>query len=171
MASEIRKDLIVFILIIVLAALIGRNLIYQQNLKQIYVINQQIKEEEQKNEILEIISILDAKVQRHQSRSFATKEIAPVLDRVSQLAEAAKIGIETFNPLPIITEKQYVELPLKIPLSCHYHRLGEFLSLLESNQELIWVKRLKMRKIKANKPEEITLPQIELTVSGIYLKQ
>lgn len=166
-----KRDKIVFILIIILAFRIGYAGIYKRNLNKIDSIKSQIEEERKKNDISGIIAILDRKLQVHQERSFSAAEATWLLDRVSQLAVEADIKIEGFKPLPAVYTEQYVELPLKISLSCKYHKLGRFLSLIESNKEFIWVKELRMQKATVIDPKKPKMPAITLTISGLYLKR
>ena len=166
-----RIDLIVFALIIIIASLIGYNLVYKGGLNKIAAIKVQIEEEKKKNEILVIIAGLDKSLQSYQGRSFSSTEITLVLDKVSELAKRLGITIEKFDPLPAGYGEQFVELPARIPFSCEYHKLGKFLSLIESNQEFIFIKQLNVRKPTVSQAGERRIPKIELVVSGIYLKK
>ena len=166
-----RKDIITFVLLLVLAFFIGYNVIYKSRLNKINSIGSQIEEEEKKNEALEIIVLLERRLQAYQKRSFSTTEITQLVDKISELAERAGIEIETFNPRQAISREEYIELSLKVPLRCNYHKLGKLLSLIESNQELIWVKKLNIQKLTASGPTEARIPRIDLTVSGLYLKK
>ncbi|MEE9316451.1 MAG: type 4a pilus biogenesis protein PilO [bacterium] len=166
-----KKDIIAFALIVILAFSIGYNRIYRRNLNKINSIKLQFEREKKKNDILGITNILDRKSQVHQKRSFSTADTTQLLDRVSQAAEEAGIKIEGFNPLSAVPTEQYLELPLKISLRCEYHKLGRFLSLIESSKEFIWVKELKMQKATATDPRAPKIPRINLTVSGFYLEK
>jgi len=166
-----RMDLVVFVLIVFLACLIGYNGIYKGGLNRIAGIESQIEEEKKKNELLAIISALDRKLQGYQGRSFPSTEITPVLDIVSELAKELEIKIEKFDPLPPVYGEQFVELPAAVPFSCEYHKLGKFLSLIESNREFILIKQLTVQKATVIQSGETTVPTIGLTVSGLYLKK
>jgi len=166
-----RKDIIVFVLIIILAFLAGYNGIYKYYLKRMASIKLQLEEERKKNDILGIIGLLERELRVYQERSFSTAGITPLLDSVSQMAKQVGIEIEGFNPLPTISREQYIEILLKVPLRCKYHQLGQFLSLIESNREFIWVKHLNMRKATATGSKEANIPSVDLTVSGLYLKE
>ena len=166
-----KRDIVIFILVIIVASLIGYNAIYRYNLNKIDSIKFQIDEEKKKNEIFGIIDALDRKLGRYQKRSFSTAEITPVLDRISQLAKKSDIEIETFNPQPAISQEHYIELRLEIPFSCGYHKLGQFLSLIENSQDFLWIKRLKMKKPTVTDPKEVRVPKINLKLSGLYLKK
>lgn len=166
-----RKDILVFLLVLILAALFGYNGIYKGALAKARALKAQVKEEENKNEILGFIGIIDTKIQNYQKRSLPSPEITHLLDRISTLAQQLGIRLENFNPLPAVHKAQYVEVPVALPLRCQYHKLGEFLSLLESNQELIWVKELTIDKPTVLDPREARTPNVNLTVSGIYLKK
>jgi Tfp pilus assembly protein PilO len=166
-----RKDIMTFVLLLVLAFFIGYNVIYKSRLNKINSIGSQIEEEKKKSEALEIIAALERRLQAYQKRSFSTTEITQLVDKISELAKRAGIEIETFNPKQAISRKQYIELSLEVPLRCNYHKLGKLLSLIESNQELIWVKKLNIQKPAASGPTEARIPRIDLTVSGLYLKK
>ena len=167
-----RKNIIVFALIIILAFLIGYNGIYKRNLRRLDYISSQIEDEEKKNEILGIIGSLDKRLQAHQKRSFFPSEITQLLDRISEGAKKTGIEIKALNPLPALRGEQYIELSLKLSISCGYHKLGRLLAMIENEQEFIWVKELIMQKPTVTKPqaEEIT-PKIDLTISEFYLKK
>ncbi len=166
-----KKDIIIFILVILIACLIGYNLVYRYNLSKIDFIKFQIDEEKKKNEILGIIGILDKKLRGYQKRSFSTTEITPVVDKISALAKKTNIKIEAFNPKPAISQEHYIQLPLEIPLSCEYHKLGQFLSLIESSEEFLWVTRLDMKKPTVTDSKQTRVPKIDLELSALYLKK
>ena len=166
-----RRDALVFIAVIVAAVLIGYNLVYKYNLNQLNSVKLQIKEEKQKNELLERISKLDRKLIGYQQRSLDSPEITQFLDKLSRLAQEVGIEIESFTPQPAMRRDEYLELPVRLPLNCHYHRLGRFLSLLESNREFIWIKDIRIRKQTVSDPRQTRLPAVDLTVSGLYLKK
>lgn len=166
-----RKDIIVFVLIIILAFLIGNNVVYKFNLNKIDSIKSQIGQDEEKNVILGDIALLDKSVQTYQKRFFSTVEITELLDKISELGKETGIEIENYNPLPAVYRDEYIELSVKIPLRCEYHKLGEFLSLIESNQEFMWVKEVNMQKSTVVDPKKTRIPKIDLIVSGLYLKK
>lgn len=166
-----KKDLIVFALVITLAFLIGRNVIYQGALNKIASIKSEAKAEEEKNDILGAVAILDRRLKAVGERSFSTTEITHFLDKVSELAEASGIEIETFDPLPAVDTQLYIETPLKLPLRCEYHQLGRFLALMEGSQEFIWVKGVDMQKSTVTDPREDKTPKVNLAISGFYLKK
>lgn len=163
-----RKELIVFGTLIIFAYLIGGRAIYASYLHKIDALSSQIEDEQKKNEIIADISILDKKAKVYKQRSFSASELTQVLDKVSALAQQAEIKIETFNPLAALDKEKYIELPIQLPLRCSYHQLGKFLSLLESNQEFIKVKKLKVYKSSGASQNE---PEVDLTLYGIYLKK
>ena len=166
-----RKDVIVFILLLIMAFLIGYNGIYKYNLNRRNSLISQTEREKRKNDILGITDILDRKLQVYQKRSFSAADTTQLLDRLSQLAKSAAIKIESFNPLPVVHTEQYTELPLRISLKCEYHKLGQFLSLIESSKEFIWVKELGTQKATVTGPEKLKIPRVDLKVSGFYLKK
>ena len=142
---------------------------YKNNLKKLGVLKREIKEEEKKNEIIGTIRVLDRKLRMYQERSFSTSEVTRLLDRISELTKKVGVEIETFNPLNVISKERYIELPAKISVACTYHQLGKLLALMESDQELIWVKQLEMQKIKHPDPEKEGIARVDLIVSGLYL--
>jgi len=171
MDTDQKKDLIVFALVVTMAFLIGRNAIYQSALNKITLIKSETKEEDRKNDILGAIAVLDKRLKAVQERSFSTTEITYFLDKVSKLALASGIEIETFDPLLAVDTQRYIETPLKLPLRCEYHQLGRFLALLEASQEFIWVKGINMQKSTVTDPREDNTPKVDLAISGFYLKK
>lgn len=171
MKLALKQDKAIFILIVILAFLVGRNSIYKNSLEKISSLKSRQEEEKNKNELLATISTLERKIGVYKRSSLATAEIAPLLDKVSALAQKSGIKIENFNPQPTIYKEEYTEFPVSISLNCDYHRLGRFLSLLESNQEFIWVKGLKVEKATVIDPKERKIPKVGLIISGLYFKK
>ncbi len=165
-----KKDRAIFIAIILLAFLFGYNVLYKYYLGRIHSIRTQINQETKKNDILRIIGGLDSKLQEYQKRSFQTAEITAMLDKISELAKEIDLPIRTFNPLQPQYREKYTELALEVPLRCKYHKLGQFLSVIESNEELLWVTKLSMRKTAVDSLSGPKIPDVDLTVSGLYLK-
>lgn len=171
MNLEQKKARLIGILIIIFACSVGYNGIYKHNLSKVGSIKLQIEEQKKKNDALGMIGLLDKKLKAYQSRSFPSAEVTQLLDSVLELAKQVGIEIETFNPLPAIYKEQFIEFPIKIPVRCEYHTLGRFLSLIESNQEFIWVKGIKITKPTVTDPREKRTPRMDLTISGLYLKK
>lgn len=171
MGIDKKKDLIVFALVFILAFLLGRNTIYQAGMNRIASKKSEIKEEGKRNEILGAIGILHKRFEALQERSFSTTEITYFLDKVSAAAKKSGIKIENFDPLSAVNTQRYIEMPVKIPLKCEYHQLGEFLALMENNQEFIWVKELSIEKPTVIDPREERTPKVNLAISGLYLKE
>jgi Tfp pilus assembly protein PilO len=172
MNTNITKEKLVFFTIIIFAVLLGYNVIYKGKLNEIRQLKSGIKKEKEKNSILDSIGLLNNKLRLYQQRSFSTTEITGLVDKVSQLAAEAEVTIENFNPSQKQSLQAYVELPLVMSFECEYHKLGKLLSFIESNQEFIWVKGLKMHKtgLSSSGREASRVPQITLTVSGLYLE-
>ena len=166
-----RKDAIIFLLIVILAFMIGNNVLNKIYLNKIDALKMQIENEKKKNDVLAIIAIVDKKLEKYQKRSFSSAEITQLLDTVSELAEQSNVEIETFNPLPTEYKEHHVELPLMLPIRCGYRQLGKFLSLIESNMEFIRVEELGMQKDTATDPKNKSIPKIDLKLSGLYLKE
>jgi Tfp pilus assembly protein PilO len=166
-----KKDKIIFILIVILAFLIGNNGIYKFYLRKINSVKSQIEKEKKKNELLEIVGILDSKLQTYQIRSLAETEITQLADKISAMAKRAGVEIENFNPGPTVNTEQYVELSLIVALRCGFHKLGKLVSLIESSQEFMRVKELKIQRPAFFSPRASRIPQVNLTISGLYLKK
>jgi Tfp pilus assembly protein PilO len=164
-----QQQMIVFAMVIFVAAFIGFNFIYKYNKKQLLIVQEEIEDETKKNEVLKDLSILDKRLQKYKVRSFTSVEVTPVLDKISSLAKDANILIETFSPMQLIQKREYVGIPLNIPLTCNYHKLGKFVSLLESNKELILIKSLRITKPLESRSGTTNIPKVSLAVSGFYL--
>lgn len=167
MAKKI--EMAVFVLFIILAILIGKNLIYKYTSEKLVRLRKQAEDAKEKNNISEDIAILDGRLRAYQNRSLPTQAPGAFLDRIAQLAKEADVRINAFNPLPIVYTEHYIEMPIKVLLRCDYHQLGHFLSLLESNREFIEIRALNMQKATVINPEQTQLPRIDLTVSTYYL--
>jgi len=169
------KDRVIFAIIILLAFFIGYNLIYRLAQEKINSLDVRIKAETKKKDILKTIAVIDKKLETYQCRALASTEITQLVDILSKLAKQAGVEINSFDPKTTTSRKQYIEVPLRMPMRSTYHSLGQFLSLVESNDELIWVKELKVNKPEVSvgrKGRALSRdPKVELTVSGFYFKQ
>ena len=170
MDIEAKKGLVVFGLVIVIACLIALGL-YSFMLAKINSVISQTAQEEKKNDILGTIAMLDRRLSAHKERSLPLKDATQLIDRLSLLAKEAIIEVETLNPLPVTERDYYTELSVQIPIKCNYHNLGRFLSLLESNEDFLWVKQLKIKKVIVTDSKKKILPEVDLIISGIFLKK
>ncbi|MFH1045395.1 MAG: type 4a pilus biogenesis protein PilO [Candidatus Omnitrophota bacterium] len=168
MDSKKQQELTVFAMVLFLAAIFGYNGVYKYHKGQVDMLKGQIDSEQKKNELLQEMSILDAKLKNYKDRSFVSTEITPLIDKISTFTSESGIDIDTFNPQPLLRREDYIGIALSFPLSCTYHKFGKFMSLLESNKEFIRVESVKIQKPIIVNPQESVLPKFDITVSGYY---
>ncbi|MBN3038029.1 MAG: type 4a pilus biogenesis protein PilO [Candidatus Omnitrophica bacterium] len=159
----------IFILVFLLVCFIGYNLVLKYNQTKIASVKEEIEKEKKKGELLIDISILDRKMKTFRSRSFPSTEITPLLDMITPLAKECGIAIETFSPRPLSHKEGFAYIPLEIPLRCGYHQVGKFISLLESNKELIRVQSVRLGKLDDIEGAGVGMLQVNLTLNGLYL--
>ena len=170
MEIESKKNLIIFVFVLILACLIGFGL-YSVMLTRLNSVKSQIEQQKERNDVLGTIAMLDRRLQTHKERSLPLKDTTQLIDKLSLLAKEAIIEVETLNPMPTVERDYYVEVPVQIPIKCSYHNLGRFLSLLESNEEFLWVKQLTIKKEIVTDPKKKVLPEVDLVISGIFLRR
>lgn len=171
MAIGKSKEKIIFLMIIILGVFLGYRKLYLPSTREIESIALQITDEQKKNELLKEISLLQQHLEKYRELSFSSPESSKILDRVSALAKQAGIEIETFQSLEPIDAGIYIELPLQLPFKSNFHKLGNFLSLLESNPPLLCIKKLTIAKPAVIDLTKVSTPIVMLTVSGFYLKE
>lgn len=165
------QERVVFFIVIILALWGGYQGLYLPSTREIDTIAIQITEEQKKNELLKDISLLQQHLEKYKALSFPSTESTKILDCISVLAKQAGIEIETFQSLEPTDAAMYVELPLQLPFKSSFHRLGKFLSLIESNPQLLCVKKLIVTKPSVIDLTKVAVPTVMLTVSGFYLKE
>lgn len=130
-------------LIIVLALMVSFNIYSRQN-KLNLSIKSKVELENKRNRLLDMLSISETKITAYKNL-LVDRDLTSVINAVNQIARDSRVKIVSVKPRKeqdfIIYKKMSVGVFL---LADNYHRVGEFVSRLESSSDIYKLEVLKI---------------------------
>lgn len=169
-----RKDIVIGLGILLVAAILAQKVVYSPKAKKIERLRSQIREEEEKNRLLGEIDQIDQTLHSYQKKTPSGREVSWVLDKVTKIAKDMELSIISLEPQPPDDRGAYVRLPLKLEVECGYHELGRFLSQIESSEEFLRIESLQVKTGEQREKERSSIlkkPRATLVISSIYVKE
>ena len=77
------------------------------------------------------------------------RDVADILRRIQGLATQSNLAIQSFKPLPVVTQAMYQEVPYRLTAEGTYHNLGFFFDRISKFPRIINVGEI---SIKAGRP-------------------
>ncbi|MBU0710002.1 MAG: type 4a pilus biogenesis protein PilO [Candidatus Omnitrophica bacterium] len=159
------KAIILNITIILLTLFIISKLNTKQQNK-LKLINQGMKSESQKTQLLDSISKTEKKLTSYDNFLVRRDESA-VISTMSNLAAESGVQVATISPDSGQQYDDYIKLPFNLTLKApDYHSLGRFVSKLESHSDIFVVENAQI--LSGYNQESL---KINLTVSYVVLKK
>lgn len=161
-----RKDILVAIGAICLGIVVALN-IHKSQLAKIASIQENIKEEKEKNDLIVVLNKLDNKFNIYKER-LKKQDSSFIVDRVTEFGRQNQIRVSALNPGNAQEQDIFVKVPLNISFEGTYHQLGNFISLIESSADFLMVESL---SILAPELQGGYSEKISMIVNSIYLKE
>ncbi len=137
-----RKDILVSLGILVAGVIFARH-IYQQQHKKMQDIKSVVISEEERAAVAKEVAGLEDRVIKI-SEPYLKKDSALVMDKLSKLMAQSNLKVVSFSPLASEEAAHYTKSLFSIALRASYHRLVAFISLLESQPDLIRIEELSL---------------------------
>ncbi len=79
-------------------------------------------------------------------------QLSSVIAFLSESANESGVRISTIKPHEIEKKKQHAELPIELTLTTTYHKLGQFINIIETSNQVIKIRYLKIesRNLSSN---------------------
>lgn len=173
------KMALLSIAIFLVACLIGYNFIYKPGTKKDSQIRLEISTQEEVNRLLSEIQQFQQKVQSLHERQAAEHNTDWLLTNITKIAKECEVKISSIQPKSSIPRDRYVIIICQASAESTYHRLGEFISRLESSKEFIKVDSLNLKPARVSPAqtkgqespfEEGVVVRGVLKVSSFYVK-
>lgn len=87
---------------------------------------------------------LEKRVEQFVTSQKQDTQLSAMIVFLSESARESGVRISTIKPLEIEQKKQHAELPVELTLSTTYHRLGKFINVIETSDQVIKIRYLKI---------------------------
>jgi Tfp pilus assembly protein PilO len=137
----------IFNLLIILVALYFSMHIYRKQIDETTRLTTDKDEETEKNAVLGSIKEIERRFGDYK-RCINNKDIATIINTLTNLAQAAGVKVISLRPLTEQTNPLYIKYPFDLKIEAKdYHILGKFISRLESHPNIYNVESLKIRPL------------------------
>lgn len=162
-----RKKLLLISIIIIVVALIVGNSIFRTQSARVERLKAKVAQEKQKNRILIGIQKIEDEINSFLPRLLPKKDQDWLRRQATRIANESNVEILSISPKSPQDRGLYVWLPIGMEVECGYHQLGNFISLLESSRNLIWLESLDLTRKEINGK---VMGKAKIVVSTFYLK-
>ncbi len=132
------KNVILNIALILAAFIVAFN-IYGKKAVELRSLKEKKEMELKKNKVVEDISQLEGKLNKYKEL-FSKKDPTVIMNNISDIAGSAGIKINSIKPIGEKKEGSYIEIPFELIINARsFHVLGEFISKIESHNDLFTV--------------------------------
>jgi Tfp pilus assembly protein PilO len=131
----------------------------------------EIKKEEDKASALERIVGINEKIKKLQDRSWDAANFEVVVQRVSELSDAAAIKVHSIMPADKKAEDDYTAIPFSFSGEASYRELAKFLKSLAKEKKLLRLKEITLTPLREDGGNGQDVP-LTLSFSGeaLYFK-
>jgi len=163
------KNQILNIAIIILAIFIASK-IYNNQAKEVLVLNEKKDVEARKNIVLEEIKKSENKIDAYKS-FINDKQLSAVVNKLNEIAKQLPINILSIKPSGEQEFPLYIKYPFSMKIETNnYHMVGELLSLLESNPIIFHAEAVAMYPEELRMGKKIGKIIAEIKVDTFILK-
>lgn len=172
---DVKKKIIIMTVIILMAAsLAGYNFIYKANLEKASRINRKIQEAKKINSILSGIKTLQDAMGKYSGMQAESSDPGWFLSYIAAIANSCGVNINSIAPNKSSAYGKGIVLSAKMSFDIPYHRLGKFISKMESDSKFIKIELLSITPIKQEadilkkSQGEGVWVKVDLDISGFY---
>lgn len=163
-----RKDVVVSVIVLAVALIVAKSL-YQSQLKQKTLLQQQRDAELKKNELFKQMSGIKRRVESYEQA--LVKNPDAVMNHISDVARDSNVKIASLKPVLGQGGEFYVPNTFSLNVEAdNYHTLGMFVSKLERNPELYIIEEIEIVQLVENEAKGGIL-KAAIQVSAISAKQ
>ena len=145
-----RKTSILLNIAIFVIALISIKVIYQKQAMQAKSLQKQIKETEEKINIIKKFESSEKEIRAYLKRVPAGKDLSDIIATVTDIAYSNNIKITTISPEKIKYTQQYYMLPLTLSLYGTYYDIWNFLRDIENSEEIFTLENVGIQGSKSS---------------------
>ena len=149
---------------IVILALFIAFQIYKGAQKQMNSLVLERDDELKKNEAAEEIAGLEKKIDEYK-KVFVKKDPGAVIDTISAIAKKCAVKVVSIKPDSEEARADYIKLSFSITIRApDYHALGNFVSQIESYQDVFFVDEIKINSAIAARAAEVAGKELEINL-------
>ncbi len=140
--------------------------VYKPTLKQIEVIQVELKERESKlreaeaaakrlDQLKRDLAMVEVAVKEAERQLPRDKEVPGLIRIITKFAEQVKINVSNFTPMGVQSQAYFNEVPFNLSVTANYHNLGLFFSEIAQVERIMNVRNLSLNA-KMPTPEDPT---------------
>jgi len=164
------KNKLANILVVALALIIAVK-IYNQQVKNIGLLNQRKGAELEKNKVLAKLGELGVKIKAY-TEYVNSKDLSSIINTISELAKESAVEITSVRPSAEEDQGVFIKYPYDLKVvSEGYHNIGAFISRLENHPSVFFVESATVNPAGGqdeSQPEKIN---VDLRISTVLLKK
>lgn len=160
-----QKTLALSLAVFIAALIIGHNFIYAANIKKAAKLQGRIAEFKNAEVLLADIKSLQDKIDGYLNMGIDTPDPSWFLSKVSDVATACGVTIDSINPQKARLEGNVTFLPCSIKFSAPYKKAKIFIDRLENNEKFIMVESLSIAAVKVA-AGSVFYPESEISEGG-----
>lgn len=151
------RNLITVMLAILLGSVVvGFNFIYSPKMKELRLLEEALREENEKRVLLNETVELETKIAAYRERGMPVgKEEIELLDRIREIASEAQVRVTSMVPQEKIergSKEGYRKFSLTISFEGTYHNLGDFIAHVEHAEKTMKIEALRFATIEPGQP-------------------
>lgn len=150
-----------------IAFIISSNIYKAQQVKM-ESLKKQIEEEGKVSNLFKVLQIQDGRFEKYKSM-FGAKDFSLIMQKISEFAVGSEVNVLSFSPLSKSTAGVLTNLPLKIKIEGSYHKIGDFISKVESSPDVLKIANFQLLEPAYFSEGGKEVLSAEITVNAVYL--
>ncbi|MEK6715768.1 MAG: type 4a pilus biogenesis protein PilO [Candidatus Omnitrophota bacterium] len=164
-----KQRLIIPFIGLFIAFIFSTNLYKAQQLK-IESVKKQIVEEEKIDQLLKLLKIQDRKFSEYKNM-FGAKDFSLIMQKISEFAASSDTKIISFNPLTKFNTGILTNLPLRVKVEGSYHKIGNFLSRIESSADILKIVSFRLSKTSSSSAGSDEALSADIQINAVYISE
>ena len=157
-------------IVLIVVSLVIANNIYGMQSKNKTLLNDKIREETERNNVLTDISRSEKHLDSLK-KLVNKKELGSVINNIHTLARENAVSVMTLKPQSERPSPDYIKYPYELSVSGMYHKIGKFISKLESSPDIYVVDSLNIHPAPESKDKsKAGLLNAEIKFSTLKIK-
>ncbi|MFC1709255.1 type 4a pilus biogenesis protein PilO [Candidatus Omnitrophota bacterium] len=164
------KQLIFIIIIVIIAAFIGKNILVNQ-IKQHSKMNKRIKAYQKLEGAARDINKLSEELKRLKALGWLSAESVEIMSKINELVGKHGLEISSFDPGGFTEQKNYSTFSLNLDMKSDYFSFTQFLSEVEGLKELTRIISLKVVPVENSDQEGESLIRSSLLIKAFITRE
>jgi Tfp pilus assembly protein PilO len=164
-----KKDVLVVAGVVVLALLVARN-IYGRQMRHYASMKELISAEKDKGATLERIIVLNEKIKKMKSKSWASTDMNFIIDKIYNIGLEVKVKIKDISFGDRVDNTNFLTVPIGFACEAPYKSLVLFMKKMETYPMAIRIKALSLGPTESSTSRRDPVLRAAFSIEVVYLK-